>query len=170
MRVINNSNREYYYLDYVQDLFMQQISFTDHYQNEYFFDISDELETSNPDNWRIVNRTKTAAAVLCVCLNIGTDPPDIIKPSLCARKECWIDPSVAAASSKSKGLETIGLALQNAYEKLQPKIKYKQCLDPTIDDLRKTCVTLRKSIKNEHILFHYNGHGVPRPTKNGEIW
>jgi regulator-associated protein of mTOR len=20
------------------------------------------------------------------------------------------------------------------------------------------------------VLFHYNGHGVPRPTANGEIW
>ena len=22
----------------------------------------------------------------------------------------------------------------------------------------------------ERVLFHYNGHGVPRPTANGEIW
>jgi regulator-associated protein of mTOR len=20
------------------------------------------------------------------------------------------------------------------------------------------------------VLFHYNGHGVPRPTANGEVW
>ncbi|CAF2954395.1 unnamed protein product [Rotaria sp. Silwood2] len=25
-------------------------------------------------------------------------------------------------------------------------------------------------IRDERILFHYNGHGVPRPTANGEIW
>jgi regulator-associated protein of mTOR len=24
--------------------------------------------------------------------------------------------------------------------------------------------------KNERVLLHYNGHGVPRPTTNGEIW
>jgi hypothetical protein len=24
--------------------------------------------------------------------------------------------------------------------------------------------------QNERVLFHYNGHGVPRPTVNGEIW
>ena len=24
--------------------------------------------------------------------------------------------------------------------------------------------------QNEHVLFHYNGHGVPKPTQNGEIW
>lgn len=25
-------------------------------------------------------------------------------------------------------------------------------------------------LQNERVLFHYNGHGVPRPTSNGEIW
>ena len=25
-------------------------------------------------------------------------------------------------------------------------------------------------LQNERVLFHYNGHGVPRPTVNGEIW
>lgn len=24
--------------------------------------------------------------------------------------------------------------------------------------------------KDDRVLFHYNGHGVPRPTVNGEIW
>jgi len=32
------------------------------------------------------------------------------------------------------------------------------------------CVTLRRTARDERILFHYNGHGVPRPTSNGEIW
>jgi len=26
------------------------------------------------------------------------------------------------------------------------------------------------ALQNERVLFHYNGHGVPRPTANGEIW
>ena len=25
-------------------------------------------------------------------------------------------------------------------------------------------------LQEERVLFHYNGHGVPRPTLNGEIW
>ena len=25
-------------------------------------------------------------------------------------------------------------------------------------------------LQNERVLFHYNGHGVPRPTANGEVW
>lgn len=24
--------------------------------------------------------------------------------------------------------------------------------------------------QTERVLFHYNGHGVPRPTSNGELW
>ena len=25
-------------------------------------------------------------------------------------------------------------------------------------------------MQNERVLFHYNGHGVPKPTPNGEVW
>lgn len=32
------------------------------------------------------------------------------------------------------------------------------------------CTSLRRNAKEERVLFHYNGHGVPRPTDNGEIW
>ena len=44
------------------------------------------------------------------------------------------------------------------------------CSDPTSEDVKKLCVSLRKNAKEERVLFHYNGHGVPRPTVNGEIW
>ena len=37
-------------------------------------------------------------------------------------------------------------------------------------DARKLCSSLRRNSRDERILFHYNGHGVPRPTPNGEIW
>ena len=29
---------------------------------------------------------------------------------------------------------------------------------------------LRRAAREERVLFHYNGHGVPKPTANGEIW
>lgn len=32
------------------------------------------------------------------------------------------------------------------------------------------CNSLRRTSKEDRILFHYNGHGVPKPTKSGEIW
>lgn len=36
--------------------------------------------------------------------------------------------------------------------------------------MKKLCTSLRRNSKEERVLFHYNGHGVPRPTVNGEIW
>ena len=88
--------------------------------------------------------------------------------------------------------------------------KCKQALDPTPEDIKRLCGSLRRrakvdsshtghafslrsafmdayafniiimmpssypfshlSPKDEPAVFHYNGHGVPRPTTNGEIW
>jgi regulatory associated protein of mTOR len=123
-------------------------------------------DKSPAPTWRLKERMKTSGVALVVCLNIGIDPPDIIKPNPCARKECWFDPT----GSKQKGLDYIGHALQQQYEKWQAKAKYKQCLDPTSDELRKVCITLRKNSRSDRLLLHYNGHGVPKPTKNGELW
>ncbi len=33
---------------------------------------------------------KTVSVALVCCLNIGVDPPDVMKPSPCARLECWL--------------------------------------------------------------------------------
>ena len=31
-------------------------------------------------------------------------------------------------------------------------------------------MNLRRQVKTDRLLLHYNGHGVPRPTRNGELW
>ena len=36
---------------------------------------------------------KTVHLALIMALNLGTDPPDVIRMSPCARTECWIEPS-----------------------------------------------------------------------------
>lgn len=90
--------------------------------------------------------------------------------------------------SPQKGLELIGNNLQKQYERWQPRARYKQLLDPTTEEVRKLCLALRKNARvsvklqmvkrtqlrvfsqYERVLFHYNGHGVPKPTQNGEIW
>lgn len=36
--------------------------------------------------------------------------------------------------------------------------------------VKKLCCSLRRNAKDERVLFHYNGHGVPKPTTQGEIW
>ena len=33
---------------------------------------------------------KTVSVALVLCLNVGVDPPDVMKTSPCARMECWI--------------------------------------------------------------------------------
>lgn len=54
--------------------------------------IQDSNQATNVDDWRMKERMKTVSAALLLCLNIGVDPPDIVKTSPCARLECWIDP------------------------------------------------------------------------------
>ncbi|KAG5869942.1 hypothetical protein JTB14_023212 [Gonioctena quinquepunctata] len=117
--------------------------------------------------WRMKERMKTVSVALVLCLNVGVDPPDVIKTQPCAKLECWTDP---ASMSSSKALEKIGQNLQTQYERWQPRARYKQSLDPTSDDVKKLCTSLRRNAKEERVLFHYNGHGVPKPTSNGEIW
>jgi regulator-associated protein of mTOR len=43
-------------------------------------------------------------------------------------------------------------------------------LDPTLDDVKKLATGCRRAARGERVLLHYNGHGVPRPTANGEVW
>ncbi|KAG2481635.1 hypothetical protein PVAP13_J096570 [Panicum virgatum] len=113
------------------------------------------------------NLMKTGCVALVLCLNISVDPPDVIKISPCARMECWIDPFSMAPP---KALENIGKTLHSQYERWQPKARYKLQLDPTVEEVKKLCNTCRKYARSERVLFHYNGHGVPKPTTNGEIW
>lgn len=84
-------------------------------------------EPQHQPSWRLKERMKTVGVTLIVCLNIGVDPPDVVKPppTAFARKQCWYDP---LSAPKQKALENVGNALQQQYEKWQPKAKYKACL------------------------------------------
>lgn len=102
-----------------------------------------------------------------MCLNIGTDPPDIVKTNPCAKLECWIDPFVLAPQ---KSLDAIGKNLSAQYESINVRTRFKTSLDPSVEETKKLCCQMRRNAKEERILFHYNGHGVPKPTASGEIW
>lgn len=39
-----------------------------------------------------------------------------------------------------------------------------------MEAVQKLCTSLRRGSNDERVLLHYNGHGVPKPTDNGEIW
>ena len=119
--------------------------------------------------WRLKERMKTVGVALVLALNIGTDPPGLKKPSPCAKLQCWLDPT---SLSRAKAKERIGERLEQQYAKWQQrsKLKYRRAIDPTVDMVKDLCLKMRETAKNERVLFHYNGHGVPRPTSNGEIW
>jgi regulator-associated protein of mTOR len=120
-------------------------------------------------DWRMRDRLKTVSAALCICLNIGVDPPDVVKTNPTAKLECWVDPT-ATTSAQNKVMEQIGKKLQEQYETLSLRTRYKQYLDPSVEETKKFCISLRRNAKDERVLFHYNGHGVPLPTPSGEIW
>lgn len=120
-------------------------------------------------DWRMKDRMKTVSAALAICLNIGVDPPDVIKTNPTAKLEAWVDPT-GSSGGTTKTMEQIGKRLQEQYESLSLRTRYKQYLDPSIDETKRFCVSLRRNAKDERVLFHYNGHGVPLPTASGEIW
>ena len=66
--------------------------------------------------WRQKERLKTTAVALVLCLNIGVDPPDVLKISPCARLECWVDP---LSMQPPKALETIGALSPTAHDHLR---------------------------------------------------
>jgi regulator-associated protein of mTOR len=120
------------------------------------------------EEWRkIKERMKTVSVALVLCLNVGVDPPDTIKPVPCARREAWVEPSLM---NITKVPQQVATNLQKSYERLQPRARYKAAIDPTIDYIKRLCISLRKSAGKERVLFHFNGHGVPKPTEAGEIW
>ncbi|KAJ4346186.1 Target of rapamycin complex 1 subunit kog1 [Ascochyta clinopodiicola] len=129
-----------------------------------------DMGASSVQEWRMRDRLKTVSAVLALCLNIGVDPPDVIKTNPCAKEECWIDPTVTSQTPGHTPMNQIGKALQTQYEQLSMRTRYKLLLDPTTEETRKYASTLRRNARNERVLFHYNGHGVPKPTSSGEIW
>lgn len=113
-------------------------------------------------------RTHTTGSALVCCLNLGVDPPDVVKPAPCARMHCWFDPE--ACVSAEEAARAIGDRLQYQYHSWQPRSRYRRLLDPTAAQLQKSVTDLRRIAQVNRVLFHYNGHGVPRPSRNGEIW
>ncbi|CDF38876.1 unnamed protein product [Chondrus crispus] len=111
----------------------------------------------------------TTHFVLMVCLNVGVDPPGARRPTPSAKLECWIDPT--AHNQNGTAVKTVITQLKKQYAQWQPHHKkFKLADDPVAKDVRSACGTLRKQAKDDRVLFHYNGHGVPDPTSQGELW
>ena len=84
------------------------------------------------------------SVALVICLNVGVDPPDVTKTVPCARQECWVDP---LSLNTQRALETIGANLQRQYERWQPRARYRQSLDPTVEEVRRLATGLRRSAR-----------------------
>eukprot|EP01029_Cantina_marsupialis_P000803 TRINITY_DN105_c0_g2_i2.p1 TRINITY_DN105_c0_g2~~TRINITY_DN105_c0_g2_i2.p1 ORF type:complete len:1377 (-),score=237.03 TRINITY_DN105_c0_g2_i2:973-5103(-) len=117
--------------------------------------------------WKLKDKLRTSQLVLALCLNIGTDPPDVIKTDSYSRDECWINPF--SFNSKEKALDRISKQLSLQYG-LHTKAKIKSLKDTNGKQLKDALVSARASAQKDIVLFHYNGHGVPMPTTSGEIW
>ncbi|KAG7661086.1 KOG1 [[Candida] subhashii] len=180
---LNDKMRHGFDQDYNSENFLTLLAntfyiyFDDKRQNTNGNPITEEMKKSPKyyrnyqpiSDWKIMKeRQKTISAVLVLCLNLGVDPPDIMKTYPCAKFEAWCDPSTFTDTKKA--IENIGKNLQSQYETLSLRTRYKQSLDPCVEDVKRFCNTLRRNAKDERILFHYNGHGVPQPTASGEIW
>jgi regulator-associated protein of mTOR len=50
------------------------------------------------------------------------------------------------------------------------RARYRLVLDPTVDEVRRLATGLRRNARDERVLFHYNGHGVPKPTGKTTIF
>ncbi|EGT39310.1 hypothetical protein CAEBREN_03315 [Caenorhabditis brenneri] len=129
-----------------------------------------DLDTLEDCRRKGSDRLRTASVAIVMCLHLGVDPPEApSRKDAPARLLSWVDPYKCGAH---KAALEVAMSTQRAYEKWQPKSKtrYKICCDPPIDDVRKVATNLRRISGNDRVLFHYNGHGVPKPTDNGEIW
>ncbi|KAJ1919977.1 Target of rapamycin complex 1 subunit kog1 [Mycoemilia scoparia] len=126
-----------------------------------------------------VERTLTTDAILCLCLNIGVDPPGCVKPEKFAVLEAWVDPykknrkdatgMADVVLDYSVSRDAIMRSLQEQYTKMQKKLVVHTLVDPSTEAIQRKCSHLRRSGRGR-ILFHYNGHGVPTPTSNGDFW
>ncbi|KAJ2356587.1 Target of rapamycin complex 1 subunit kog1, partial [Coemansia sp. RSA 2618] len=150
-----------------------------------------ELAHMQLADWRTHGKLRTPFAILAVCVNLGTDPPDLVTPKDRARLIAWVDPQVPMqmptpeelalqAASNAGGqrnatkerstTKAIGDNLQRQFGYINSHIRFRQMLNCSIEDLRKQCVLSRRQAKDDRLLFYYNGLGVPRPTPSGDIW
>lgn len=153
----------------VEDWMLLESPYMTHWSNKRHTTNGDPRARKTRDlpDWRMRERLRTVTAALVMCLNIGVDPPDVSKTNPCAKLICWMDPESLDAS---KALPAIGRNLQVQFETLSMKTRYKQYLDPIVEETKRFCTNLRRTAKDERVLFYYNGYGVPKPTPGGEIW
>ena len=74
-----------------------RVLYSERHASDVWIQDDDSAPGEESFEWRQKERMKTTCGILCLCLNIGTDPPDVVKTSPCARMECWVNPQVRPA-------------------------------------------------------------------------
>jgi regulatory associated protein of mTOR len=105
-----------------------------------------------------------------VALNIDTPPPDTVRPNPCAVLTSWIDPTDRTKRNRNQAGELVAERLEQQYTQWQRNLKFRHVVDPTYEQMRTICERVRRDAKNDRLLLHIHGHGVPRPTDVGEFW
>ncbi|KAJ2726073.1 Target of rapamycin complex 1 subunit kog1 [Coemansia sp. Benny D115] len=143
-------------------------------------------------DWRTQDKLRTAMSLLVACLNLGIDPPDLVRPKESATLEAWVDPNAPvpmrtpeelalqaanttgsaqrSAAREPRPITLIGDNLVKQFESVHRQSRFKPLMDCNMEDLQKYCLQARRAAKEDRLLFYYNGHGVPRPTPSGDIW
>jgi hypothetical protein len=60
-------------------------------------------------------------------------------------------PADPTTSEPAKVIDQIGQRMADQYKKWQPKLKCKQALDPTLDDVKRICCSMRRRAKDEPV-------------------
>lgn len=94
--------------------------------------------------------------VLAVCVFVQIPP--------FATLECWLEPLRVAG-----GMLEMTNALQAQYARVLPRAKFRLMSEPTTEEVHSLRDAVRAHARDDRILFHYNGHGVPKPTPAGEV-
>ncbi|KAF7731549.1 hypothetical protein EC973_009313 [Apophysomyces ossiformis] len=132
----------------------------------------DVTQTQHTDERRSANQAATSPVRLGFDQDIYEE--DIIRFLYFSEKRhdtnAKPNPAVQSALLDWKSLEAIGKHLHTQYETINGRTRFKLSLDPSVEETKKVCCQMRRNAKEERILFHYNGHGVPKPTASGEIW
>ncbi|KAJ1657473.1 Target of rapamycin complex 1 subunit kog1, partial [Coemansia sp. RSA 25] len=142
-------------------------------------------------DWRGQDKLRTVGSLLVVCLHLGIEPPDSVRPKKSAVLEAWVDPTAPvqvptpeelalqattnngvqrSAARERSPIKAIGESLLRQFEQLHRHAKYKPLMECVMEDLRKHAKQFRSVAKGERLMFYYNGHGVPRPTLTGDLW
>eukprot|EP01138_Halocafeteria_seosinensis_P008891 gb/GECG01009087.1/.p1 GENE.gb/GECG01009087.1/~~gb/GECG01009087.1/.p1 ORF type:complete len:2296 (+),score=216.87 gb/GECG01009087.1/:1-6888(+) len=127
----------------------------------------DTSEYSRGNPWQPKHALRTSAIAVVLCLIPGTDPPDVFRVPPCASLEAWVDMQTLPAD---KAGEVVGERLLHQYSLLHHRANMQVSVDPTFQDLSKLLEALRKRAEHKRLLLHFNGHGVPKPTPDGELW